>query len=324
MRTFAPNCKKSFIFAFNLKLFRIFAPKRYVKDLRMKPTAILLLHCPDKQGIITEVTKFITDNQGNIVYLDQYVDHEDGMFFMRIEWELEKFLIPREKIKDLITTLYAKRYDMEFNLYFNDEKPRMAIFVSKMSHCLYDLLARYKAGEFNVEIPCIVSNHEDLRYVAEQFNIPYYVWSIKKDHSNKAEVEKAEMELLKKEKVTFIVLARYMQIISDEMIKSYPNHIINIHHSFLPAFVGAKPYHQAWERGVKIIGATSHYVTAELDAGPIIEQDVTRITHKDTPESLVLKGKDLEKIVLSRAVSKHIERKILTYHNKTIIFSECK
>ena len=287
----------------------------------MKPTAILLLHCPDKQGIITEVTKFITDNQGNIVYLDQYVDHEDGMFFMRIEWELEKFLIPREKIKDLITTLYAKRYDMEFNLYFNDEKPRMAIFVSKMSHCLYDLLARYKAGEFNVEIPCIVSNHEDLRYVAEQFNIPYYVWSIKKDHSNKAEVQKAEMELLKKEKVTFIVLARYMQIISDEMIKSYPNHIINIHHSFLPAFVGAKPYHQAWERGVKIIGATSHYVTAELDAGPIIEQDVTRITHKDTPESLVLKGKDLEKIVLSRAVSKHIERKILTYHNKTIIFS---
>ena len=287
----------------------------------MKPTAILLLHCPDKQGIITEVTKFITDNQGNIVYLDQYVDHEDGMFFMHIEWELEKFLIPREKIKDLITTLYAKRYDMEFNLYFNDEKPRMAIFVSKMSHCLYDLLARYKAGEFNVEIPCIVSNHEDLRYVAEQFNIPYYVWSIKKDHSNKAEVEKAEMELLKKEKVTFIVLARYMQIISDEMIKSYPNHIINIHHSFLPAFVGAKPYHQAWERGVKIIGATSHYVTAELDAGPIIEQDVTRITHKDTPESLVLKGKDLEKIVLSRAVSKHIERKILTYHNKTIIFS---
>ena len=287
----------------------------------MKPTARLLLHCPDKQGIITEVTKFITDNQGNIVYLDQYVDHEDGMFFMRIEWELEKFLIPREKIKDLITTLYAKRYDMEFNLYFNDEKPRMAIFVSKMSHCLYDLLARYKAGEFNVEIPCIVSNHEDLRYVAEQFNIPYYVWSIKKDHSNKAEVEKAEMELLKKEKVTFIVLARYMQIISDEMIKSYPNHIINIHHSFLPAFVGAKPYHQAWERGVKIIGATSHYVTAELDAGPIIEQDVTRITHKDTPESLVLKGKDLEKIVLSRAVSKHIERKILTYHNKTIIFS---
>lgn len=287
----------------------------------MKPTAILLLHCPDEPGIISEVTRFITDNKGNIVYLDQYVDREDGMFFMRIEWELDDFLIPRDKLEDYFRTLYSQRYKMEFNLYFNDEKPRMAIFVSKMSHCLYDLLARYKAGEWNVEIPCIVSNHEDLRYVAEQFNIPYYIWSIKKDHSNKSEVEKAEMALLKKEKISLIVLARYMQIISDDMIKTYPNHIINIHHSFLPAFVGAKPYHQAWERGVKIIGATSHYVTAELDAGPIIEQDVVRITHKDTPESLVRKGRDIEKIVLSRAVTKHIEHKILTYHNKTIIFS---
>lgn len=287
----------------------------------MKPTAILLLYCPDQPGIISEVTKFITDNKGNIVYLDQYVDHEDEMFFMRLEWELETFAIPREKIEEYIETLYAQRYQINFHLYFSDIKPRMAIFVSKMSHCLYDLLARYKAGEWNVDIPCIVSNHEDLRYVAEQFDIPYYVWSIKKDHSNKAEVEAKEMAMLSKEKVDFIVLARYMQIISDEMIKAYPNHIINIHHSFLPAFIGAKPYHQAWERGVKIIGATSHYVTAELDAGPIIEQDVTRITHKDTPESLVLKGKDLEKIVLSRAVTKHIERKILTYHNKTVIFS---
>ena len=287
----------------------------------MKPTAILLLHCPDQPGIISEMTRFITDNQGNIVYLDQYVDRQDGIFFMRMEWELDEFLIPRDKIKEYLDTLYAQKYSMTCNLYFNDVKPRMAIFVSKMSHCLYDLLARYKAGEFNVDIACIVSNHEELRYVGEQFNIPFYVWSINKDHSNKQEVEKAEMELLKKEKVTFIVLARYMQIISDGMIKAYPNHIINIHHSFLPAFIGAKPYHQAWERGVKIIGATSHYVTAELDAGPIIEQDVVRITHKDTPESLVLKGRDLEKIVLSRAVKKHIERKILTYHNKTIIFS---
>ena len=287
----------------------------------MKPTAIILLHCPDQPGIISEITRFITDNQGNIVYLDQYVDHQDSMLFMRIEWELDNFLIPRDKIKEYIDTLYAQKYEMACSLYFNDVKPRMAIFVSKMSHCLYDLLARYNAGEFNVEIPRIISNHEDLRYVGEQFNIPFHVWSIKKDHSNKAEVEQAEMELLAKEKVTFIVLARYMQIISDEMIKAYPNHIINIHHSFLPAFIGAKPYHQAWERGVKIIGATSHYVTAELDAGPIIEQDVVRISHKDTPESLVLKGRDLEKIVLSRAVKKHIERKILTYHNKTIIFS---
>lgn len=286
-----------------------------------KSTAILLLHCPDKPGIISEMTKFITDNKGNILYLDQYVDRQDEMFFMRLEWDMENFLIPRDKLEEYIQTLYAARYQITFNLYFNDVRPRMAIFVSKMSHCLYDLLARYKAGEWNVDIPCIVSNHEDLRYVAEQFGIPYHVWSIKKDHSNKVEVEQAEMELLRKERVTFIVLARYMQIISEEMIKAYPHHIINIHHSFLPAFIGAKPYHQAWERGVKIIGATSHYVTTELDAGPIIEQDVVRITHKDTPENLVLKGRDLEKIVLSRAVTKHIERKILTYRNKTIIFS---
>ena len=166
-----------------------------------------------------------------------------------------------------------------------------------------------------------MSKHEDLREVADQFGIPFHVWSIAKDHSNREEVEKAEMELLRKENISFIVLARYMQILSEEMIREYPHHIINIHHSFLPAFVGAKPYHQAYERGVKIIGATSHYVTGELDAGPIIEQDVARITHKDTPESLVLKGRDLEKIVLSRAVTKHIERKILTFRNKTIIFS---
>ena len=287
----------------------------------MKPTAILLLHCPDREGIISELTKFVTDNRGNIVYLDQYVDRVEGVFFMRMEWELDRFLIPKDKSEEYINTLYASRYDMECCLYFNDVKPRMAIFVSKMSHCLYDILARYKAGEWDVDIPCIVSNHEDLRYVAEQFDIPYYVWSIKKDHSNKREVEEAEMELLRRENVNFIVLARYMQIISDDMIREYANHIINIHHSFLPAFIGAKPYHQAWTRGVKIIGATSHYVTSELDAGPIIEQDVVRITHKDTPDSLVRKGRDLEKIVLSRAVTKHIERKILTYRNKTIIFS---
>lgn len=287
----------------------------------MQKTAILLLHCPDKQGIITEMTRFITDNNGNIVYLDQYVDTVDHRFFMRVEWQLDNFAIPDDKLEEYIETLYGQRYEMEFRLYFSDKRPRMALFVSKMSHCLYDLLARYKAGELECDIPCIVSNHEDLRYVADQFGIPYYVWSIKKDWSNKQEVEKAEMELMKKENISFIVLARYMQIISEDMIKSFPNRIINIHHSFLPAFIGAKPYHQAYQRGVKIIGATSHYVTTELDAGPIIEQDVVRITHKDTPETLVLKGKDLEKIVLSRAVKKHIEHKVLAYHNKTIIFS---
>lgn len=282
-------------------------------------TAKLLLHCPDRPGILAEVTDFITVNKGNIIYLDQYVDHVENIFFMRLEWELEKFLIPKEKIEDYFATLYAQKYDMEFRLYFSGVKPRMAIFVSKMSHCLFDLLARYTAGEWNVEIPLIVSNHPDLQHVAERFGIPFYMFPITKE--NKQGQEQKEMELLQEHSIDFIVLARYMQVISEQMIDAYPNRIINIHHSFLPAFVGAKPYHAAFERGVKIIGATSHYVTTELDAGPIIEQDVVRITHKDTVQDLVNKGKDLEKIVLSRAVQKHIEHKILAYKNKTVIFN---
>ena len=285
----------------------------------MMKTAKLLLHCPDQPGILAEVTDFITVNKGNIIYLDQYVDHVENIFFMRIEWELESFLVPQEKIEDYFETLYAQKYGMSFRLYFSDVKPRMAIFVSKMPHCLFDLLARYTAGEWNVEIPLIISNHPDLQHVAERFGIPFHLFPITKE--TKEEQEKKEMELLAKHKVNFIVLARYMQVISEKMIDAYPNRIINIHHSFLPAFVGAKPYHAAFERGVKIIGATSHYVTTELDAGPIIEQDVVRITHKDTVQDLVNKGKDLEKIVLSRAVKKHIERKVLAYKNKTVIFN---
>ncbi|WP_270415669.1 formyltetrahydrofolate deformylase [Bacteroides ovatus] len=285
----------------------------------MMTTAKLLLHCPDKPGILAEVTDFITVNKGNIIYLDQYVDHVENIFFMRIEWELKDFLVPQEKIEDYFRTLYGQKYEMDFRLYFSDVKPRMAIFVSKLSHCLFDMLARYTAGEWNVEIPLIISNHPDLRHVAERFGIPFYLFPITKE--TKEEQERKEMELLAKHKITFIVLARYMQVISEQMINAYPNKIINIHHSFLPAFVGAKPYHAAFQRGVKIIGATSHYVTTELDAGPIIEQDVVRITHKDAIEDLVNKGKDLEKIVLSRAVQKHIERKVLAYKNKTVIFS---
>ena len=282
----------------------------------MMKTAKLLLHCPDQPGILAEVTDFITVNKGNIIYLDQYVDHVENIFFMRIEWELESFLVPQEKIEDYFETLYAQKYGMSFRLYFSDVKPRMAIFVSKMSHCLFDLLARYTAGEWNVEIPLIISNHPDLQHVAERFGIPFHLFPITKE--TKEEQEKKEMELLVKHKVNFIVLARYMQVISGKMIDAYPNRIINIHHSFLPAFVGAKPYHAAFERGVKIIGATSHYVTTELDAGPIIEQDVVRITHKDTVQDLVNKGKDLEKIVLSRAVQKHIERKAVSYTHLTL------
>lgn len=282
-------------------------------------SAILLMHCPDQAGIIAVITEFINTNGGNILYLAQYVDRVNGIFYMRVEWDLEKFIIPREKISDYFETLYAGRYNMTYEISFTARKQRMAIFVSKMSHCLYDILARYIAGEWDVEIPVIVSNHPDMQVAAEQFNIPYEYIPVNRE--NKAEMEQREFEILKKYDVDFIVLARYMQVLSEDFINRYPNRVINIHHSFLPAFVGAKPYHAAYERGVKLIGATSHYVTNELDAGPIIEQDIVRITHKDTVEDLVKKGRDLEKIVLSRAVEKHIQRKILSYRNKTVVFS---
>ena len=282
-------------------------------------TAVLRMHCPDQPGIIAVITEFITSNRGNILYLDQYVDRAAGIFYMRVEWDIAQFLIPKEKLKDYFETLYATRYQLTYRLSFTSHRQRMAIFVSKMSHCLYDLLSRYIAGEWDVEIPVIISNHPDLAIVGKQFDIPFEVVPVTRD--TKAEMEQREFEILDRYGIDFIVLARYMQVLSEDFINRYPNHIINIHHSFLPAFIGAKPYHQAFERGVKLIGATSHYVTTDLDAGPIIEQETVRITHKDTVDDLVKKGRDLEKIVLSRAVEKHIQRKILTYGNKTVVFS---
>ncbi len=284
-----------------------------------KNTAIILMHCPDRKGIVAKVTEFLDNNQGNIIYLDQHTDKEENTFFMRIEWELDDFLIPREKIADYFGTQIAQKFNMKWNLYFNDRIPNMAIFVSKMSHCLFDMLARYQSGEWNVNIPLIISNHDELKPVVERFGIPFQCFPITKE--NKKEQEKLEIELLKKNDINFIVLARYMQIVTGNLIAKFPNKIINIHHSFLPAFPGAKPYHSAYDRGVKIIGATSHYVTEELDAGPIIEQDVTRISHKDTINNLIRKGRDLEKIVLSRAVYAHLQRKTLVYKNKIIVFS---
>ena len=290
-----------------------------IVEKKRQNSAILLMHCPDQPGIIAVITEFINTNGGNILYLDQYVDRENSVFYMRVEWDLENFAIPANKIEEYFNTLYASRYNVTYKLSFTDRPRRMALFVSKMSHCLYDILARYVAGEWDVEIPVIVSNHPDLKSVAEQFNIPYEVVPVTRQ--NKEEMEAIEFEILDRYKIDFIVLARYMQVLSEDFINRYPNRIINIHHSFLPAFVGAKPYHAAHDRGVKLIGATSHYVTTELDAGPIIEQDIVRITHKDTVNDLVKKGRDLEKIVLSRAVEKHIQRKILTYNNKTVVFS---
>lgn len=284
--------------------------------------AVLLMHCPDRPGIIAEFTQFINSNGGNVVYFDQYVDRENGIFYMRVQWQLKNFRIPADRIREYFDTLYAQRFDVTYHLYFSTHVERMAIFVSKMSHCLYDLLARYTAGEWkdwNVEIPVIISNHPDLAFIGKQFDIPFEVVPV--TASTKHAAEGAQFELLKKYDIDFIVLARYMQVLSDNFINQYPNKIINIHHSFLPAFVGGKPYHAAYERGVKLIGATSHYVTADLDAGPIIEQDITRITHKDTVDDLIKKGRDLEKIVLARAVEKHLQHKILTYANKTVVFN---
>ncbi len=289
------------------------------KEDNNQTRAIILTYSPDQPGLISAISDFISINQGNILHLEQHVDRQNHVFFMRVEWDLENFLIPREKIEDYFQTLYAQKFQMSFRIYFSDETPRMALFVSKHSHCLFDILARYTAGEWNVELPIIISNHEDLRWVAERFGIEFHVFDVRKD--NKAEVEAQQLALLKEKKINFIVLARYMQILSEDFINHYPNRIINIHHSFLPAFMGAKPYHAAYERGVKIIGATSHYVTTDLDAGPIIEQDVTRISHKNSVEDLVQRGKDLEKIVLSRAIENHINRRILVYQNRTILFS---
>lgn len=291
-----------------------------IKPLREKKnTAILLIHCPDRQGILATVTEFLNKNHGNIIYLDQHVDRQESIFYMRVEWELDNFAIPSDKIGEYFDTLIARSLQMNWRIYLPNDIPRMALFVSKMPHCLFDILGRYTAGEWDVELPLIISNHETLRPVAERFGIDFHYFPI--DAENKAEQEKNEIELLKKYKIDFLVLARYMQILSPDIINQFPNKIINIHHSFLPAFAGAKPYHAAHQRGVKIIGATSHYVTSELDAGPIIEQDVTRCSHIDTVEKLIRKGRDLEKIVLSQAVYKHLQRKILVYKNRTVVFN---
>jgi formyltetrahydrofolate deformylase len=279
----------------------------------------ILINCPDQSGIISAVTGFIHGKGGNIIYLDQHVDKEEGVFFMRLESEFSETATSASSLKSDFNTELARPYDMHWSLYPGKEKPKMALFVSKYNHCLYDLLSRFHSGELHVEIPFILSNHNDLSYIGEQFNIPFYHIPVTKE--TKASAEEQQLQLLKEHQIDFIVLARYMQIVTSKLIEEYPNKIINIHHSFLPAFAGAKPYHAAFERGVKIIGATSHYVTEELDAGPIIEQDTCRVSHSHKVYDFVEKGRDLEKIVLSRAVQLHVQRKTMVYINKTVIFS---
>lgn len=283
----------------------------------MKTT--LLIHCPDQSGIICGVTGFIHSKAGNIIYLDQHVDKQANVFFMRLESDFDTVDFSIDSFKREFENILAIPYEMQWSIHSESTIPRMALFVSKYNHCLYDLLSRYNSQELNVEIPFIISNHMDLKYIADQFNIPFHHIPVTKETKSMAEDE--QLALLKENKVDFIVLARYMQIISKKIIVEYPNKIINIHHSFLPAFAGAKPYHAAFERGVKIIGATSHYVTEELDAGPIIAQDVTTISHSHSVKDFIAKGRDLEKIVLSRGVKLHLQRKTIVYNNKTIIFS---
>ncbi|MEM9867607.1 MAG: formyltetrahydrofolate deformylase [Bacteroidota bacterium] len=278
----------------------------------------ILIHCQDQSGIIHSTTGFIADRGGNIIYLDQHVDKQAGIFFMRLECE---FTAPHDfnEFRNLFSLQVAKVYGMQWSAYQDGEKPKMALFVSKYNHCLYDILSRYRSGELDVDIPFIMSNHNDLRYIGEQFQIPYYHYPITK--ATKSNVEDEQLLLLVKHQIDFIVLARYMQLVSSKIIDRYPNGIINIHHSFLPAFAGAKPYHAAFERGVKIIGATSHYVTEDLDGGPIIEQDVAIVSHTHSVKDFIAKGRDLEKIVLARAIKLHLSRRTMVYNNKTVIFS---
>ena len=283
-----------------------------------KKSAILLVHCPDREGIVLAVTSFIAKNKGNILYLDQHVDYEKGRFFMRVEWDLEHFTIADDDIGVHLQNHVAAGFEMLWQLFFSYERPRVALFVSSQPHCFYDILARYESNEWPIDIPLIISNHQDMGPVAERFGISYFYLPI--DKKNKAQQEARQLELLQQHEIDLIVLARYMQILSESFINQYPQKIINIHHSFLPAFPGGRPYHSAYERGVKIIGATSHYVTTELDAGPIIAQDVVHVSHKDTVEDMVRKGRDLEKIVLSRAIWQQIKRNILVCDNRTVIF----
>ena len=280
-------------------------------------TATLLISCSDQPGIVAAISSFLFENKGNIVDIDQHVDAEYGLFFMRVEWELDGFAILREEIESEITPL-AERFEMDWALHFSDVLSRAALFVTRDNHCFYDLLSRHESGELKMAIPLIISNRTDLEPVAERFGIPFHHFPVAKE--NKVEQESAEIELLRENGVDLVILARYMQILSPQMTGAFPNRVINIHHSFLPAFPGARPYHSAHRRGVKLIGATSHYVTEELDEGPIIAQGVTEVSHTDSVQDFIRKGRALEQSVLSRAVWLHLNRRTLVHANRTVVF----
>ena len=279
--------------------------------------AVLLISCPDRKGLVALISDFVYRNNGNILHADEHSDAEAGVFLMRVEWELGGFDLPKERIAGAFEPL-ARQLDLRWELRFSDQVPKTAVLASKQDHCLYDLLLRHRAGELRAELAAVISNHPTCRPIAEYFGVPYLFFPVTQE--NKIEQEARILEELERRNVELIVLARYMQVLSDGFVRHYPNRIINIHHSFLPAFVGPQPYHQAYQRGVKLIGATAHYVISQLDDGPIIAQDVIRISHRDSVEDLVRKGKDLEKLVLARAVRAHLENRVLVYGNKTVVF----
>ena len=280
-------------------------------------TAILLLSCPDRKGLVSEISYFVSNNGGNITDLDEHVNQEEKTFFIRIAWDLKDFKIPVDKLNEAFTPL-AEKFDAEWEINFSNIKPRLAVFVSKYDHCLQEVLWRHKIGEFRADITAVISNHPDLENLAEHYSVPFYHFPITKE--NKAVQEQKEIELLHELKVDAVILARYMQILSTKFVAEFPNRIINIHHSFLPAFIGGNPYKQAYERGVKIIGATSHFVTENLDEGPIIVQDIIPISHRDSTKDLVRKGRDLERLVLAKAIHYYLEHRVLVHRGKTIIF----
>jgi formyltetrahydrofolate deformylase len=281
------------------------------------PTATLLISCPDQRGLVAKIANFIYSNGGNIIHADQHTDFAVGLFLTRIEWQLDGFNLPRDLIGPAFNAI-AHPLQANWQLHFSDTIPRIAIWVSRQDHCLLDLIWRQQAKEFSAQIPLIISNHPELKTIGEQFGADFYHISITKE--NKVEQETKQLELLRQYNIDLVILAKYMQVLSSEFIAQFPQ-IINIHHSFLPAFAGAQPYHQAHERGVKIIGATAHYVTPELDAGPIIEQDVVQVSHRDRVADLIRKGKDLERVVLARAVRLHLRHQVLVYSNRTVVFA---
>ncbi|MGM0461400.1 MAG: formyltetrahydrofolate deformylase [Fibrobacterota bacterium] len=287
--------------------------------MKTEDTAILIIRCPDREGLIAAISALLSRLGANILYLDQHVDREHSLFFMRVEWSLNDFNTSLEDFQVIFTHEVERKFNLYGEIYRKKNREKMALFVSRYTHCYYDILSRWKAGELSVDIPLVISNHPDLKKPTESFGIDFVHVPVEKDRRHEA-LEK-HLELLHTYDINFVVLARYMQIIPPEIIEKYTDAIINIHHSFLPSFPGARPYHQAYERGVKIIGATAHYVTEELDAGPIIEQDVERVDHKFRVEDFIKIGQDVERKVLSRAVQKHIDKKVISCNNRTIVFT---